>query len=201
MCSFIVSKRSRLIKHYKLKHYHFGQRHYYPCTYYECPCTFKTLNALKCHLSHYHSISSYSTNKSVVFTCNLCPERCLTSSKAFFSHIGIHLKSNETATCMFQDCSFQSNVYGTFRSHRNRKHAGFALSDFKPGVIKKTVAEACHLSEEHFSHTEDLSCDPSDHNPINAETEENLEETIIEKFASLLLKLKVVSHVLLLMNY
>ena len=40
---------------------------------------------------------------------------------------------------MFEGCMFQTNIYGTFNSHKNRKHNPHALKDFKAGVVKHTA--------------------------------------------------------------
>lgn len=42
---------------------------------------------------------------------------------------------------MFQGFSFQTNVYGTVKSHRNRKHTPYCLEDFKQGTVKTSEAE------------------------------------------------------------
>uniref|UniRef100_A0A3P8T9D8 Uncharacterized protein n=1 Tax=Amphiprion percula TaxID=161767 RepID=A0A3P8T9D8_AMPPE len=39
---------------------------------------------------------------------------------------------------MFEGCCFQTNIYGTFHSHKNRKHNLHTLKDFKPGVVTTT---------------------------------------------------------------
>lgn len=36
---------------------------------------------------------------------------------------------------MFSGCDFQTNVCGTFKSHKNRKHNPHLLSDFKSKVV------------------------------------------------------------------
>ena len=130
------STRYQLLKHYKLKHGHFGQRHPYPCTYYECPCSFKTWNALKTHLSrcHVESLPVLSAEL-VTFTCYLCPGSVYSSSREYYSHISTHLKRYETVTCMFENCSFQTNIYTTFTSHKSRKHGTCTVKDFKVGVV------------------------------------------------------------------
>lgn len=44
---------------------------------------------------------------------------------------------------MFEGCAFQTNIYGTLKSHKNLKHTPHRLSDFKTGVTKITVQSAC----------------------------------------------------------
>lgn len=42
---------------------------------------------------------------------------------------------------MFQGCSFQTNIYGTYKSHRSRKHTPYSLQDFKVGIVNTSEAE------------------------------------------------------------
>lgn len=39
---------------------------------------------------------------------------------------------------MFHSCAFQTNVYGTFKSHRNRKHTPYSLHEFKVGIVNNS---------------------------------------------------------------
>lgn len=131
-CSESESTRYQLLKHYKLNHGHYGQGHSrYPCTYYECPCSFKTWNALKTHLSRCHVDDLHlRTTEQVILTCLLCPGSEIASSREYFSHVNHHLRSYETVTCMFENSYFQTNIYATFKSHKNRKHAHCTIKDF-----------------------------------------------------------------------
>nr|XP_055056165.1 uncharacterized protein LOC129440700 [Misgurnus anguillicaudatus] len=197
-CSESKSTRYQLLKHYKLNYGHYGQGHSrYPCTYYECPCSFKTWNALKTHLSqsHVNVLPLRTTAEQEILTCLLCPGSEIASSREYFAHVNNHLRSYETVTCMFVNCSFQTNIYATFKSHKNRKHAHCTIKDFKVELLKgcDTNGER-QLSEEHSTAeiASDLDCDDL----IEAEAEnENLQGTIIKKLASVLLKLETLSHV------
>lgn len=40
---------------------------------------------------------------------------------------------------MREGCTYQSNIYGTFNSHKNLKHNPHSLKDFKAGVDKVSV--------------------------------------------------------------
>ncbi len=120
-CEFSASSRSNLLKHYKLKHKHFGRSHSFPCMHSSCPCSFKTWNALLVHLSRVHANhQDPAQSELTTFSCPLCSNCGLSCEKDYFAHIGTHLKKNEVITCMFSGCDFQTNVYGTFRSHKNR---------------------------------------------------------------------------------
>ncbi|XP_058496151.1 uncharacterized protein LOC131466732 [Solea solea] len=196
-CAETLSTRYQLLKHYKLKHGHFGQRHTFPCTYYDCPCSFKTWNALKTHLSRCHVEEILGTSAELVtFTCILCPGSVFSSSREYFSHTNNHLKKYETVPCMFQNCSFQTNIYATFKSHKNRKHGTWTVKDLKEEIVKICDISEDRTSEEHCSDLAGTASVLSSPHLINSDTEnENLQNIIIEKFASVLLKLEIYSHV------
>lgn len=99
-----------LLKHYRLCHGHGGQP--LPCLYQDCFCSLKTWGSLRSHLK-----------KSF-------------SGKIFFEHLGQHLKKHETVICVFKNCNFSTNIYGTFASHRRQKHTLHSLQDFKEDLLK-----------------------------------------------------------------
>ena len=196
-CSETVSTRYQLLKHYKLKHYHFGQRHSYPCTYCECSCSFKTWNALKTHLSRCHvDVLRTRSAEQGVFTCLLCPGSEIPSSREYFSHINNHLKHYETVTCVFQNCTFQTNIYATYKSHKNRRHPHCTAKDFKVEIVKDgTVNDDHHASADHPADLGETASDLDCQNLTETDIpHEDLQETITQKLASVLLKLEVFSH-------
>lgn len=72
----------------------------------------------------------------MTFKCELCECSELCTEKDFFLHIGRHLKSNETVSCVFHSCPFKTNIYNTFYTHKKRKHHPYVLKDFKASVVK-----------------------------------------------------------------
>jgi len=135
-CNLSVSGRPELLKHFRIQHY---LRQRYPCPHTNCPCNFKTWNALRIHLSRVHPIPrSQEIQEWSTFSCHLCACSRLPTEREYFVHIGTHLKNNETVGCMFESCTFQTNIYGTFHSHKNRKHNPHTLKDFKPGIVTNT---------------------------------------------------------------
>lgn len=140
-CGAEETTRYQLLRHYRLNHGHFGRRHPYPCTYSDCPCTFKTWNALRSHLcrSHFDQTSQRSVD-CTTFNCHHCSCSGIASLKDFLTHVNSHLKRHETICCMFDNCSFQTNIYGTYQSHKNRKHKTYTLNDFKAGIVKNDTA-------------------------------------------------------------
>lgn len=120
-CGKTVTRRSELLKHYKLNHRHYGRGHAYPCTYLNCSCRFKTWNALLSHLSRKHPAQRAVTKAVSTFECQLCGHNQLSTERDFIQHISQHLKNKETVTCVFQDCEYKTNVYENFKSHKYRK--------------------------------------------------------------------------------
>lgn len=40
-------------------------------------------------------------------------------------------------TCVFENCHFKTNIYGTFASHKTRKDTPHSLDEFKAGKISE----------------------------------------------------------------
>lgn len=59
------------------------------------------------------------------------------TEKEYFEHLRQHLKKQETVSCVFKNCSFKTNIYGTFALHRNRKHTLHSLDEFKDDILKR----------------------------------------------------------------
>lgn len=195
-CGTTASTRVHLLKHYRLAHGNFGRRHPYPCPYSDCPCVFKTWNALHSHLSRSHinqSVENCVT--SATFNCQLCTSTYIGSAQEYFCHINNHLKNHETVNCMFQGCSFQTNIYGTFKSHRNRKHTPYSLKDFKVGIVNTSEAENLADGDtDNSAHSGE--CDVDSDSDVESETkEQDLSKTIELRLGSLLLKLENYFHV------
>ena len=143
-CKFSAQDRQKLSSHYRLKHVH-NASNPQPCLYQECPCKFKTSTSLYAHLSRAHP--SNRSNPSYVgdlvsFRCVLCRQCDHHTEKTYFEHLYQHLKKFETISCIYEGCSFTTNVYGTFKSHKSRKHASCTLQDFQNDVIIKTTLSA-----------------------------------------------------------
>lgn len=60
--------------------------------------------------------------QSTTFTCQTCGCEELSTEKDYFSHTYQHLRQYKNVTCMFEGCAFQTKIYGTFKSHKIRKH-------------------------------------------------------------------------------
>ncbi len=159
-----------------------------------CPCSFKTWNALLVHLSRVHANhQDPAQSELTTFSCPLCSNCGLSCEKDYFAHIGTHLKKNEVITCMFSGCDFQTNVYGTFRSHRNRKHTPYSLSDFKFGVVSTSIT---HVSDSDIHESVQVNEVASDNVRFESSAEvQDLPGVIVENFAAMLMKLEHFFHV------
>lgn len=61
--------------------------------------------------------------------------------------LGVHLRKNQTVHCVFKECDFYTNVYGTFASHRSRKHTLHSSSEFRVAQTNITDIAEAHCSE------------------------------------------------------
>jgi len=125
-CKHCVAReiiRYKLLEHYKL-HHHYGRSQHFLYIYVNCPCTFKTCSGFNTHVYKAHSSQvTQTTSSSVTFKCELCEcSNMRTLHWEFFVHIGTHLQSNETVSCVFLGCPCKTNVYSTFYTNKNRKH-------------------------------------------------------------------------------
>lgn len=192
-CGTEVSRRSEILKHYKLKHSHFGRGLHIKCVYPDCPCSFKTWNSLLAHLSRNHTTTlKHSTDIFTTFSCHLCGCNDLGTERDYFLHISHHLRNHETVTCMFKGCEYKSNVYSTFTSHRSRKHHLHSLVDFKDDVVQETcVAETV---EPGVSNSEEF-CAENQLDDVALDASKDQQDIIQQKIASVLLKLENIFHV------
>ncbi|XP_013863274.1 uncharacterized protein LOC106517106 [Austrofundulus limnaeus] len=198
-CDAQVTTRSLLLNHYRLNHGHFGRRHPYPCTYLKCPCTFKTWNALRSHLcrSHVDHTSQRSVD-STTFSCHHCSRSGIASLRELLIHINSHLKKHETIYCVFNNCSFQTNLYGTYQTHKNRKHSTFTLDDFKEGiVIRDSNVDSlnCSSRDPHLTQSDEFLYDSDREDDVLVVEKEDLHKVVEQKLALILLKLENCFHV------
>ncbi|XP_030248211.1 uncharacterized protein LOC115566456 isoform X2 [Sparus aurata] len=163
ICRTLFATKGNLLKHYRLQHATFGRGQSQPCLYGSCPCTFKTQSALRTHLSRYHAAKeSLHPNIISTFKCLVCDAVCSTE-KDFFQHIGNHLKGHETVFCVFEGCSFRTNIYNTFLKHKSRKHQPYSLSDLKQAVYERHYNQTADLSDIPEASADEgtsLDCDP-----------------------------------------
>lgn len=199
-CVARESSRYKLLQHYKL-HHHYGIGQHYLCIYTNCPCTFKAWSGLNTHVYKAHSSQfSQRASSSVTFKCELCECSDLSSERDFFVHIGTHLRSNETVSCVFLGCPFKTNIYSTFYTHKKRKHHSHTLKDFKASVVafvdpvqvsdsSDNVRASCSVDVT-YDEFETESVTESDDSAV-----ENLPELIERKIAVIFLKLEHIFHI------
>lgn len=82
---------------------------------------------------------------------------------------------------MFDGCLYKTNVYGSFRSHKWRKHQSCTINDLKSGII--VISHISDLSDSDLNEEIEL------HEPTTEESGD-FEKEVELKLASLLLKLE-----------
>lgn len=196
ICSSTQQNKGDLLKHYRLVHDTFQRNHSVPCPHSDCLCSFKTWNALHTHLSRYHTKKESLGPEQQFFTCQVCGSCSHSSEKEYFAHIGQHLKKHETVQCLFAHCHFKTNVYGTFASHKTRKHTPHLYSDFKEEVITHIDQDEMATEQNPIAINDD---DDDDDEPDvlqeSVETAAGVLNTIVKKVGSLLLKLESIYNV------
>lgn len=147
---------------------------------------------MQAHLSRYHVESQTQRPEAILsFTCLLCKTQGFPTEREYFEHVGHHLKSNQTIDCMFEGCNFQSNVYGTFLVHKNRKHTPHTISDFKGAVLEKQNEEPTpelEAAHENVDTGEGTSLAPHS-------LEKDDRHLLVDHIASFLLKLESIHNV------
>ncbi|XP_061417319.1 uncharacterized protein LOC133348497 [Lethenteron reissneri] len=183
ICKSLSATKGNLLKHYR-QHAIFGRGQSQPCLYDSCPCTFKTQSALRTHLSRYHSDEeSLRSGNISAFKCLVC-NACCSIEKDYFQHIGNHLKSQETVFCVFEGCSFQTNIYNTFLKHKSKRHKSYSLSDFKKDVYESRhnqTVDHSDLPEANDGEGTSLDCD-----------QESASYLVLQRIGLLLLKLETI---------
>ena len=84
--------------------------------------------------------------------------------------------------CVFENCPFKTNIYGTFASHRSRKHTPHTLDDFKPELLQRYVNPLNPVDEDD---TEGAVSEDAEDNDMR-----ELPNLIEKHIAHLLLKLE-----------
>lgn len=117
--------------------------------------------------------------------CDFCEPFNLTK---YFIHLTRHVKSKETVTCPFKQCSFKSNVYNTFKAHKSRYHQASGLDDVKLSLIR-------FGREDNTAVDYDVGADFGNDNDIDdGESTEDDDELLKCRFGSLFLRMQTVWH-------
>lgn len=95
-------------------------------------------------------------------------------------------EETRNCVCVFENGPFKTNIYGTFASHRSRKHTPHTIDDFKPELLKRYVNPL---------NAGDDPVDEGDTEGAVSEDVENLPNLIEEHLAHLLLKLESIFNV------
>ncbi|XP_051250261.1 uncharacterized protein LOC127360044 [Dicentrarchus labrax] len=95
---------------------------------------------------------------------------------------------------MFVGCSFQTSIYGTFKSHKSRRHTPHTLSDFLPGIVKTTTIASPPL-DDLFADSQDEECVLEEVSDSSRDQHNALPSAIEQQLAAALLKLEYLVHV------
>ena len=185
-----------LLQHFRQTHGHFRGSYRYPCPYTDCLCTFNTWSKLLNHT--YKSHGKQQTPKPVegsTFQCHVCSCTELATERYYFQHINEHLRNYVTIPCMFQGCTFKTNIYSTFNTHKNRKHNQHSLKDFRANVV--CLSSQLNQADDSVDEpTESVDTDHEYERLTSGEAAELQLRTFIEdKVACILLKLENIVHV------
>jgi len=126
----------------------------------------------------------------------VCSCRELATERDFFQqHLNGHLRHNETVPCVFLGCTFKTNIYSTFNTHKNRKHNQHSLKDFQANVIC-TSTNLHQLDNSAGGLTESIDTD-HEYETLSCYDLAELHPTnfIEEKIACILLKLENIVHI------
>lgn len=196
-CPFLCDKRAQLFKHYRLKHGSYARTEPFPCLHQECLCTFKSLNALKVHLSRLHTKpleQQPTTDLPVKFCCLSCrfSESCTETD--YFSHLhNAHLKVNHKISCPYKDCDFESSVYSTFKAHKSKAHKNNSWKRFKSEITGCDHDQ--DDAQEQTSHADDMAEFEKAIEEVSENDTHDLEKQLEHNLASLLLKMQTVMHI------
>lgn len=199
LCAASFTSRIQLFRHYRLQHSHYSRIIPLPCLYTDCICTFQTLNALSTHLSRYTAQFSSCAEQSqgpVLFKCTLCTFQQPFSESALFSHLRKHLKNHETVTCPYKDCSYSTNVYSSFNSHKSRAHQASLASDFQTDIVSEDPhnlqASISEVASDLHEECSDQSTEVGNDDQCNTDS---LRNQLKKNVSSLFLKMQAILHV------
>jgi len=97
-------------------------------------------------MCRYHpSGKGQNLRSSNAFHCLLC-DALTFSVPAFLAHLRIHVRRNETVDCPAKDCTFRTNIIGTFTCHLSKKHELLTYSCVRPEILSKPHTVECEVN-------------------------------------------------------
>lgn len=155
-------------------------------------CTFKTFNALKVHLSTWHTQKNQTKVNESAFHCQLCDFAEPCNEADFFTHLRRHLKLKQIVTCPYQGCDFKSNVYSTFNAHKSKQHENKMA--FKPDIFSENILPPNVDVQPEDGPPEDISPEADEFE--TTEFSEDVEESQLEhNIAALFLKMSSILNI------
>lgn len=96
--------------------------------------------------------------------------------------------------CVFDGCEYKTNIYGTYATHRSRKHQSYSFDDLKTDVIVKLpISTSFQQNESHFSSVQSID-DVELDTTVDLDCVEHT-SAFVEVISSLLLKLESIYNV------
>ena len=96
---------------------------------------------------------------------------------------------------MFNGCSFQTCIYGTFKSHKSRNHTPHTLKDFKPEILKTTAFQSLASSDQLLDYQEEEEQGVDEELSCEVLSPEQSTDAIEQLLATTLLQLEYLVHV------
>lgn len=199
LCAFSSAIKVHLLRHYRLQHGQYSKVSPLPCLYNNCLCTFSSFNSLKIHMSRVHRPTEkrvagsgrHGVVNSLAFHCPLCDFKQPFVERDMFLHLRGHLKLKQTVPCPFRDCTFKTNVYSTYNSHKCREHQN--ASDYDVSVVVQNESNDSQDSDIEQNPT-DLS-DENDSTSVAHSSTDGLAEQLQYNLAAFFLKMQTILHV------
>lgn len=111
VCDISLSTRYELLKHFRLKHIHYGSKCHFVGR------SWKLEEPFESHISNTQEATNSTCSVNYILMSDvMCGCEELSTEKEYFIHTNQHLRQYENITCMFEGCTFQTNIYGTFNS-------------------------------------------------------------------------------------
>ena len=149
-CLYDTGSHSNYLQHYRSIHSRSSQK--LVCKLGGCKREFISYTSVRNHIEfqHYKNESSVSKQQSVLveqltnIKCSSmsCGKQSVTSVKQLKIHLAIHFDRLEKVSCIFANCNYASDNYGSMKSHFSRKHKKQDVGELK-GSLVDISASAC----------------------------------------------------------
>lgn len=171
-CALHYPRHPEYLAHIQLVHKH--EKYTYPCPYTHCKARHPSYNALRLHLTRYHTklldiskIPTHNLHNNTAFICTrtMCAQEFETQ-KELEEHIRDHLRKGDTITCPFSPCTAEYKVLKTFNVHKCRVHRKVIL---QPQIVTHDNNSAQFSDSEYQQNDENMEIDDEVYFNLNTE--------------------------------